>query len=665
MKKSLKIVLIVLAAIIAVVVIVSLLAAPVAKNYINKHGKELVGRNLHVDELRVNIYSGHVAIHNLSLYEDDDTTTFVAFDTLDVSAKLLRLLSHELYLKHITLSGLDVTVLQDGATFNFTSLLEHFATDEPKVEDTTASVWKVSVYNLRLSHGKVYYADQQRHCDWNLKDLNLKVPGFCIGGEEVSDAGLTIAFADGGTITADVHYDVISNDFNAIVDLDRFALGNLKAYTADIVRIGSVEGYLDAHLKAKGNVSHIMATGVSGSVSLRDVDLKATNKSQVASLRSLSVVVDTIDLGNNNFDIASVKIDGLKGSFDRYVDGNNFSRLMISQPTEETANTVNPNDEQPTNAQPMRLVVRRFDFTDGALTYSDHTLVDAFRFPVTKIAVHAENLTLQGNNGANIQASLPHGGTAMVKWRGSLDDISRSQDLELTIKNLHLEDLSPYTVAYLGHPFEEGVFSFVSKNSIRNSQLEGNNHLDIYKAVVGKKRKDVDAQVKIPLKAALYVLKDKDEKIQIDMPISGNLDNPEFNYMKVVWKTLGNFLIKVAEEPFKLAGNALGIGGNDETFIPVDPDQEDITSAQYYEFDKYANAALQTPELMMTFEMLLNTNADSVHVQLADFRNSLVLWHLVEDLKVPESQIEIKTTLVESLKRPGYRVIGTIKEETE
>ena len=207
-------------------------------------------------------------------------------------------------------------------------------------------------------------------------------------------------------------------------------------------------------------------------------------------------------------------------------------------------------------------------------------------------------------------AELPHGGTAMVRWHGNISDWKRNQNLVLNIKNLQLKDLSPYSVGYLAYPLTDGTFSFTSENSIRNSQLEGRNNLDLYNPMVGEKRKDVDAQVKIPLKAALYVLKDKDDKVQFDIPVAGNIDSPEFSYMKIVWKTLGNLLVKVATSPFRAVSKALGVSGNLE-FIAFDPLQAQFNSEQYSTLNKMVEVLHYDTSIVVTFEPQINALASA------------------------------------------------------
>ena len=156
MKKWVKILLWVVGILLALIVVATLLVSPIAKNYVNSHGEELVGRKVHVDGLRVNVYTGHVAIHGLNLYEDNGSDVFASFDTLDVKASLIKLLGSTVHIKHITLTGLRVNLIQQGETFNFQSIVDHFASDEPEEEDSEESDWVLKFYNIRLSHAQIH-----------------------------------------------------------------------------------------------------------------------------------------------------------------------------------------------------------------------------------------------------------------------------------------------------------------------------------------------------------------------------------------------------------------------------------------------------------------------------------------------------------------------------
>ena len=676
MKKGLRITLVVVGIIVVLLLLVSLLAGPIAKGYVNKNAEDLLGRKAHVEHVGLNLFTGHVAVRGLTVYEENGTDAFAGFDTLDVAVSLLRMIGKEIYVRHITLAGLDVKVLQRDTVFNFSSMLDHFSSDEPEEEkDTTPSSWIINLHNIRLANGTVYYADLERGSHWGLKDLNLIVPDFCIGGEDNTGAGLTLALADGGQLTADGEYNAASNDFAATLSLAHFSLNQVLPYLSDQARIGEIKGLLNIDAKVMGNLSHIMDMEIVATANINGVDILDEKEASVATLSHLGVDLNRIVLSQNLFDIAKVELEGLNMRYEVFADSSNtLSRLMIKPAgdaagtetagtdTDSSSNAMPAGDAAGAGSSPMKLRVGHLSLTDINVTYADHSLPDEFEFPITKLRIEADEITTSGHNSAKLFATLPHGGVAMANWSGSISDWKSYQSLRLNIKNLHLTDLSPYLVAYLGQPFTDGIFSFTSYNTIRGSQLDGMNRIDIYKPSVGDRRKDVKGAKKLPLKAALYVLKDKDDKVLLDVPIAGDIDNPEFNYMKLVWKTLGNLLVKVTTSPVRaLAGNK----GDGELFIAVTPEETDFTSEQFYSIDRVAEMAKMDENIILHLELQTLPTADSTIVRNHQRRNMILKHHLTES-GIPEEQIVITTAEPNAeLKREGYSVSTTLKEGLE
>ena len=670
MKKGIKILLWAVGIVLALVIVVSLLAGPIAKGYINRHGEDLTGRVVHVDHVGVNLFSGNVNLRGLDVYEDDAETVFAGFDTLDVSVHLLKIPFHTLHFSHITLAGLHAAVEQNGDRFNFSSLIEHFASDDTTADqDTTPSDWTLKFYNIRISHARLDYDDAITRKGVHLPDVNLRVPGFVLGGKEASEGGLGIGFDRGGHLGVDGSFDASSNTFALKVDLDAFSIDNLDTYLSDLLRYDRLGGTLDAHLVAEGNLDHVMQTSIAGTVAVRNLDL-ADSRAPIAGFESLDVEVDNINLDENLFDIASVRLSGLNVLYEQWKDHSNIGRLTTTadaqpvtlgtQPAEPAA----PADTTPAApAKPMQLHVGSLLVENASVTYADNTLPDPFRFPVTKLNVKASDLTTTGNNGATVEAVLPGGGRLNVVWHGDIGEWKRHQDLFLTVRGLDMKQLSPWTVAYTGQPIEDGILSLTSHNIIASSRLVGKNSVDIYKARVGDRRTDVEPEMKLPLKAALYVLRDKDDKILIDLPVNGDIDNPEFSYMKIVWKTLGNLLVKVATSPVRALGNALGMGGENLEFVAVDATRPAFTSEHYHTLSSLATIARQDSLISFTFERRFKPETDSAAVATLDVQ----LHNYLLEQGLPESRFKIVdgAPVTEAKQPSGYAITSEVEIEEE
>ena len=221
-----------------------------------------------------------------------------------------------------------------------------------------------------------------------------------------------------------------------------------------------------------------------------------------------------------------------------------------------------------------------------------------------------------------------------------------------------MRQFTPWSVAYTAQPVDDGIFGLSSHTMIANSRLVSKNNIDIYKLRVGNRRQDIDPKVKLPLKTALYILRDKDDKIQLELPVNGDVDSPEFNYMKALWKTLGNLVVKVATSPARALGNALGLSDEDLEFFAVEPDQRSLTSEQYHVLSSLATIAQSDSLLTLTFERQMPATADSAALSRLDgqIRNYLI------EQGLPQKRFNI--TVSDTVgQRSGYAIVSEIAIE--
>ena len=246
------------------------------------------------------------------------------------------------------------------------------------------------------------------------------------------------------------------------------------------------------------------------------------------------------------------------------------------------------------------------------MSASDHTPKQTFNYKVSNIAVNGSNINFNTPCAINVTASFPEGGSLSLKYKGALSDIS-TMDAYISVKNLALKHFSPYSHHYTGYPISSGTMAFASENKMSNWNIESKNTIDIYNIDVADKDGNTDPEYTVPMKVGLYILKDKDDKIQFDVPVKGNVKDPEFSYLKIVWQTVMNLLIKVALSPLKVVGNvaatgagAVGIdlGKNDEIYI--DPLASSFTSEQFAKAQKMVEALAKDKKLKMNFVQNFN-----------------------------------------------------------
>ena len=627
MKKITKIIIITLVIFFSLIIIGILIAPPIAKNYINKHGKELIGRKVTIEKLYANLFTGYNRICGFTLYETNDSDTFISFDTLVVDLSLYRLIVNELRINEISLINPKVNLWQKGETFNFTDLLKKHSTDTLTApEDTTSntSSLAIAIYNINLAGGHIRYKDLIRNSLWDMEDMNLRIPGVYFSGQN-TDVGINLNFSNGGSLQTQTQYNLTDGEYLVHLNLNNFAIDNLQAYLADYVKIGRLNGSLSADLEIAGNTNHIMDISRKGLTSLRELHITDEKAQKIVSIDSVGLDIEEINPGTAKFRFNALAIHKFSFSFELYSDHNNYT-AFLKEESGTPADTVpeTPTAAPDTTAIPMDLRLGKLAVTESDFTFNDHTLHKPFSFRMDKLSIISDTLTLSGVNHIRLQTKLPDGGSAYINWKGKLDDIS-NLDLTLAIKNLNLIEFTPYCLQYFGYPIRKGNLAFTSINTVKKSQLEGRNSLDVFACELENKQKGLKVEYNLPLKTALYLIKDKNDKINMNLPVSGNISSPEFSYRKLIFKTLTNLLIKVAVSPVSFLANSLGFSPDKLSSIPLTATQWDFTSEQYSTFNALTELIKAKPDMTLTLEQEIDREAAYNEIALFDIKKDYYL----------------------------------------
>jgi hypothetical protein len=666
MKKPLKITLIVLGSLILLYFVTLLIAPKIARSYIEEHSKEMIGRSITIKDISLNPFTYVLDVDTLAVMEADDKTRFVAFDKFSMNINPLKLFTRTLDISDIYMKALYVRVNQHGERFNFSDILDFLAQkdslyyaehpEEKKVEsDSSKSAAeiaaglpvKLSLRNIVFDKGNIIYQDTKVGSKFHLKDFSINIPAIYLE-DNSTGVDVSLKFADGGDLSVKVDANMATYDFNIFLNLNRFALSCIKPYLNDSINYKDFSGYLSANIAISGNINSILASNVKGKVSLDKIDLTEVSGSKLGA-ENVTVGINKANIVDNEFLIDSVIVDGAFAHIDLFKNGkNNFDILLTpkgskveesatdstaaestpAEPVAETAENAKQESadttkvaadttstaaaEKPAAAKKLKAKINKLLVKNTVVTATDHTIIRPFNYKVSAITVSGQNINYDTPCDVTVSAAFPEGGSLSLKYHGALSNL-KTMDIYISIKNLVLKHFSNYSLHYTAYPLKAGTLAFASENKIVDRNLDSKNTIDIYNITVGDKVDDIDPEYTVPMKIGLYILKDKDDKIQFDVPVKGNLDDPEFSYGKIIWKTVVNLLVKVAISPFRLVGNlamaganALGfdLGKNNEVLI--DANTETFTSEQYAKAIKMTEMLQKDPKLMLTFTQYYN-----------------------------------------------------------
>lgn len=636
MKKAIKIILISLVALIVLVLAALKFAPGFIKDYVVAHSEEFIGRKIAIEDVSLNPFTFTVNVDKFALLEQDGKTPFVAFDKFRINVDPLKIVTKTAAVSEIYMKGLYVHVTQNGDKFNFSDILDFLAKADSASPDTVAADTaasdtgmvnaaeiakglpvSISVKNIVFENGNIIYEDTKIGSKIHIKDFGVAIPAVYLSNKQ-TDVGVSLKFADGGDLNVKVSVNAATNDFNVNVGLKDFALACGKPYLNDFIAYKDFSGSVSTNISVAGNLGDVLSSNVSGVVSVDNVVLTETSGKTIG-VKHVGVGIGKANLNENKFLIDSVIVDGAYAHLDMYKDGKTNIDVLLAplnkKSAEPAADSAAPAEETKEEAAPAKKMVAKVGklyVHNTKVSANDQTLTKPFNYTVSGITVNGSNINFDTPCTVNVTAAFPEGGSVSVKYQGALSDMG-TMDAYISVKNLALKHFSNYSLHYTGYPINAGTMAFASENKIQNFNLESKNTIDIYNIDVGDKDNSVDPEFMVPMKVGLYILKDKNDKIQFDVPVKGNMKDPEFSVLKIIWKTVMNLIIKVAVSPLKVVGNVATTGagmvgldlGNDDEII-IDFKSATFSSEQYAKATKMTEALVKDPKLKLIFTQYYN-----------------------------------------------------------
>ena len=287
-------------------------AGPIAKWYVEKHDKELIGRELTIGKLWVNVFSGTAKIDDLTLYEDDGATPFVSFDHFDTNIKLRDLLDNRLWVNHALLSGLKVYIQQNRTWFNFDSMVQHFASDKPK-EPSEPSNFGLIFNDITIDKSFLRYTDLDIGSEFNLRDIAIHVPYIDLSDMKTT-VGLDLILADSATLHTDLRLSENAEEYFVNLKVNDLGIDIIEPYLQQTLAVDSLQGQLSLDLSAEGRTEHILDFDMIGDIVLSDLSLCDDGGYRLGHIDSIWTDIGRFNLNQNVLDLDRLPRSSRKSS---------------------------------------------------------------------------------------------------------------------------------------------------------------------------------------------------------------------------------------------------------------------------------------------------------------------------------------------------------------
>ena len=267
---------------------------------------------------------------------------------------------------------------------------------------------------------------------------------------------------------------------------------------------------------------------------------------------------------------------------------------------------------------PVVVNIGGIKLVNGRIDYTDHFVRPNYSASLTELNGSLGAFASTSRDMAALQLHGRAAGTAILDIAGQVNPLARPLALAIQAKatDLELAPLSPYAGKYAGYAIERGKLSMdVAYKIAADGKLEASNRVVLNQLTFGDAIASPTA-TKLPVRLAIALLKDRNGVIDIDLPISGSVNDPQFSVGGIVMKLIGSLLLKAVSSPFSLlTGGGGGGAGPDMSAIEFRPGTAIVTDASAASLAKVAAALADRPALQMTITGSADPQAERADLQ--------------------------------------------------
>lgn len=527
-------------------------ASPVAKYVVNNHGEDIVGRQLHTDQVIINPFWGGVTIKGFQGKEQNGETDFISFDRLYVQIAYPQLLAKRVKIRSIELDGFNGQILKSKDKVNFSDIIERFSKKdsipEEQPADTAKSKWVVALDDIRINNSSIRYRDVISNKQWNVEDISLSIPGLYFDNTQ-TNAGLEFGLPTGGRVGIVAGYRMQSNNYAVILNLYDVNTDVVLPLVQDYLNVTGLGAKLNGSVHVDGDLDDITNVHMRGNLSIAGLSIRDSHDNQVAAMDELRLVMNRGDLSTNTFILDSLTITGITGDYEVHDTWNTLSRLMKepdkADKTEEAdeadkADSIQTAAPQPKReSKPLVWMAKKVKVTGHDLCYHDYSMKHDWEYAVKSLTVEGSNIATNGRNSVTINATLTGNAKLKADFVGGPDMANQDTRINLNLKGVNLHDFDALCRNYTGYPLDGGDLMLDSHIDVISGKMKGNNRIEIDHPRVGKKERFSKAPYKnIPLRTGFSILTSAQDMILLDVPVSGDARSPKFSFRKVISRAL-------------------------------------------------------------------------------------------------------------------------------
>lgn len=408
-------------------------------------------------------------------------------------------------------------------------------------------------------------------------------------------------------------------------------LSKWQAWVPDDIKLEIASGLLESEQELIYKDNNIISNGW---FKFNDIELKDQNKQPFFSVNQLDLKQTTIDSLSETISISSIVLDSAQGE------------IIVSEDQQLNINNIVPttaSDQMPIEENEWIIDIKEIELIDAQTSLTDKSIKPNYQTELSKINGKVKGLSSNNLSKADVNLSGLLDTYGKLKIDGQINPLSdiAYTDISINIENLDLQNFSSYSSQFLGFPITRGKVDFDLNYKLNENLLKGINKLTFKQLKFGDKTPSKDA-INLPLKLAVGLLTDGKGIMKINLPVSGNVNDPEFSYGGIVFKAFFKLITGIVASPFKLLGKLIPGGADlDLSGIQFQAGTIELQQQEQAKLEAMKKILKQRPGILLELSGVVNTINDA---------RALQLLQLLTLLNLPEKPVFASDYSIQSLK---------------
>jgi hypothetical protein len=558
------------------------------------------------------------SLNNLSLHTGKVSSDENSSINLSISTDALRVTRQRDAAVSVGLAGIGVAGIEIDRSGKFASVkklsltqptvalkrlsdgsidLSRYAYSSPaKSSPSEETPWGYRIEEIDLSNGSVGFADEvpKKQVAVNLDQLNLNLRGF--ESNPAAKNRLTLSSRINEKSTVSLNGDVVRSPLSAKGSLD---IKGLDVSLADpYIEPSTYASLRRGSLSLSGQYDYSPSkAGLKGKVALSDWVVNDTRDDSVLlGWENIGATPFVYAYPDNRLKINQLAIDGF------YTNALIDSEKVLNYSTLTKNSSVKPEtttEKTTTGKNPFGLDIVKLLLRGSSASFSDLSLPLPFKTYIHDLegSVLGISTTKDVTTFVKLRGGVDQYGLAKIDGSLNTKDPKKFTNIKVAFDNLELKQYTPYSLQFLGYKIDDGKLFLNLGYKIDGGKLNGANQVVIKQIQLGEEKAGGSPW---PMRFVVALLEDSDGVIDIDLPIEGDVNNPDFKYGTVVWHVITNLFTKAVTSPFRLLGSLMGIESDKLSSIDFEAGSAVLLPPQVEKLDQITTMLTKRPKLSLS-----------------------------------------------------------------